>query len=59
MTQLKKIIENDSTSWQDFREKNKIRGKGFCKVTFRDGNLIEVDTKIQKVLDWAKTRGLK
>ena len=59
MTHLTKIIDNDSDSWQNFLKKNKLQGKGYCKVTFKHGHLIEVDTKIQMVLDWAKTRGLK
>ena len=57
MTNLKKSIDSDANSWLEFKKKNKT--KGFCSVTFQDGYLIEVDTKIQKVLDWAKTRGLK
>ena len=57
MTHLKKILDTDAESWSKFREENKI--KGYFTVTFKHGHLIEVDTKIQKVLDWAKTRGLK
>ena len=57
MTHLKKILDTDAESWSKFREENKI--KGYFTVTFKHGHLIEVDTKIQMVLDWAKTRGLK
>jgi len=57
MTHLTKYIDSDANSWVEFKKKKKT--KGFCSVTFQDGHLIEVDTKIQKVLDWAKSRGLK
>jgi len=56
---LVKIIDSDSNSWNEFTKQNKIKGKGYCKVTFKHGDLIEVNTKNQLVLDWAKTRGLK
>jgi len=57
MKHLTKTIKSDSLEWINFKEKNKI--KEFCSVTFQDGNLIKVDTDNKKVLDWAKTRGLK
>lgn len=54
---LANILKTDTQSWNDFYEQNEI--KGFYEVTFKHGNLIEVNTKNQLVLDWAKSRGLK
>ena len=56
MKHLTKKIDNDSTSWNDFKDKNKI--KDFCSVSFQNGILIQVNTHNKKVLEWAKTRGL-